>query len=308
MGRNKTEVFFKDLWSNKVLLLMISPFVLHLILFRYVPIWGWIMAFQDYTPIKGVSGSTWVGLKHFKALFEDPLFIKVIRNTFAISGIKLVLGTTTSLFLAILINETKMKFFKNLTQTITSLPHFISWVVTASLVREMLSTDGGMVNEFLIFLNVIDKPVLWLGIQKYFWWIMGWSSVWKEIGWGAIIYLAAMTAIDSQLYEAAKIDGASRLQRIRHITLPGIKATFLILLIMNIGYMLSAGYEQMFLLKNGLTEDVAQVFELFAIKMGLQKMRYSFAAASGIFASLVSIILITITNKISHKLGETSLF
>lgn len=294
--------------QNRTLLLMVSPFVIHLIIFRYVPIWGWLMAFQDYNPLLGVSGSPWVGLKHFKALFEEPLFIKVIRNTLAISSIKLVLGTLTSLILAIFLNETANKYFKSVTQTITSLPHFISWVVTASLVREMLSTDGGMVNEFLMFLGVIDEPVLWLGVQKYFWWLMGWSHVWKEIGWGAIIYLAAMTGIDGQLYEAAKIDGAGRIQRIFHITIPGIKATFLILLIMNIGYLMSAGYEQMFLLKSGLTQDVAQVFELFAIEWGLNKLRYSFAAASGIFASVVSIILITVTNRLSHKLGETSLF
>ncbi|QEN04120.1 sugar ABC transporter permease [Thiospirochaeta perfilievii] len=308
MGKGKTATLFKELGRNKTLLLMIMPFVIHLIIFRYVPIWGWIMAFQDYNPLKGVSGSEFVGLKHFKALFSEPLFLKVIRNTLAISTIKLVLGTSTSLFLAILLNETRNKYFKSITQTITSLPHFISWVVTASLVREMLSTDGGMVNEFLMFIKVIDKPILWLGVQKYFWWLMGWTNVWKEIGWGAIIYLAAMTGIDSQLYEAAKIDGASRIQRIIHVTIPGIKATFLILLIMNIGYMLNAGYEQMFLLKSGLTQDVAQVFELFAIEWGLNKLRYSFAAASGIFASVVSIILITVTNKISHKLGETALF
>lgn len=308
MGKGKTATLFKELGRNKTLLLMILPFVVHLIIFRYVPIWGWIMAFQDYNPLKGVTGSTFVGLKHFKALFSEPLFLKVIRNTLAISTIKLILGTTTSLLLAILLNETRNKYFKSITQTITSLPHFISWVVTASLIREMLSTDGGMVNEFLIFIKVIDKPVLWLGVQKYFWWLMGWSNVWKEVGWGAIIYLAAMTGIDNQLYEAAKIDGAGRIQRIIHITIPGIKATFLILLIMNIGYMLNAGYEQMFLLKSGLTQDVAQVFELFAIEWGLNKLRYSFAAASGIFASVVSIILITVTNKISHKLGETALF
>jgi len=308
MGKGKTATLFKELGRNKTLLLMIMPFVIHLIIFRYVPIWGWIMAFQDYNPLKGVSGSEFVGLKHFKALFSEPLFLKVIRNTLAISTIKLVLGTSTSLFLAILLNETRNKYFKSITQTITSLPHFISWVVTASLVREMLSTDGGMVNEFLMFIKVIDKPILWLGVQKYFWWLMGWTNVWKEVGWGAIIYLAAMTGIDSQLYEAAKIDGASRIQRIIHVTIPGIKATFLILLIMNIGYMLNAGYEQMFLLKSGLTQDVAQVFELFAIEWGLNKLRYSFAAASGIFASVVSIILITVTNKISHKLGETALF
>ncbi|MBN2619257.1 MAG: sugar ABC transporter permease [Spirochaetales bacterium] len=308
MGKNRKTTLLSELGRNKTLLLMISPFVIHLIIFCYVPIWGWVMAFQDYNPIAGITGSPWVGLKHFKALFAEPLFIKVIRNTLAISTIKLVLGTTTSLFLAILLNETRHKYFKSVTQTITSLPHFISWVVTANLVREMLSTDGGMVNDFLMFIHIIDKPVLWLGVQKYFWWIMGWSSVWKEVGWGAIIYLAAMTGIDDQLYEAAKIDGASRIQRIIHVTIPGIKSTFLILLIMNIGYLLSAGYEQMFLLKSGLTQDVAQVFELFAIEWGLNKLRYSFATASGIFASVVSITLITVTNKLSHKLGETALF
>ncbi|MGL1891372.1 MAG: ABC transporter permease subunit [Spirochaetaceae bacterium] len=308
MQKSKTAAFFDDLWKSKALLFMILPFVIHLFIFKYLPIWGWIMAFQDYIPSKGILESNFVGLKHFRALFEDPFFKQVLRNTLAISIIKLVFGTLASIFLALLLNETRNKFFKSITQTITSLPHFISWVVTASLVKEMLSTDGGMINEFLLFLNLIDEPVLWLGIQKYFWWLMGGSYIWKEIGWGAIIYLAAMTGIDSQLYEAAKIDGAGRIQRIVHVTLPGIKSTFIVLLIMNVGYLMSAGYEQMFLLENGLVQDVSQVFETFAIKYGLQKLRYSFAAASGIFQSIVSILLITITNKIAHAVGEDGLF
>ena len=306
--KNKVQAFFYELWKTKTLLFMILPFVIHLIIFKYIPIWGWIMAFQDYKPQLGIMGSQFVGLKHFKALLTDPLFKLVLRNTLSISLIKLTLGTICAVTLALLLNETKNKYFKSITQTITSLPHFLSWVVTASLIKEMLSIDGGMVNNILMFLHVIKEPVLWLSIEKYFWWIMGWSSVWKEVGWGAIIYLAAMTSIDEQLYEAAKIDGAGRIQRIIHVTLPGIKSTFVILLIMDIGYMMSAGYEQMFLLQNGLVQDVSQVFETFAIKYGLGKGRYSFAAASGIFQSVVSIVLITIANKLSNAIGEDGLF
>ncbi len=308
MGKSKAETFFQDLWRTKALLFMILPFVIHLFIFKYLPIWGWIMAFQDYKPNLGVSGSEFVGLKHFKALLEDPFFKQVLRNTLAISMIKLFFGTIASVFLALLLNETKNRIFKSVTQTITSLPHFISWVVTAALVKEMLSPDSGMVNEILLFLRVIDDPILWLGIPKYFWGLMGASHIWKEIGWGAIIYLAAMTGIDSQLYEAAKIDGASRIQRIIHVTIPGIKSTFIVLLIINIGYMMQAGYEQMFLLENGLVVDYSQVFETFAIKFGLNKLRYSFAAASGIFQSIVSIVLITITNKFAKAIGEDGLF
>jgi putative aldouronate transport system permease protein len=308
VGKTKTERFFQDLWCTRALLVMILPFFIHLVVFKYIPIWGWIMAFQDYNPQKGVMGSPFVGLKHFEALIKDPFFKQVLRNTLAISTLKLFLGTIASVFLAILLNETKNKLFKSFTQTITSLPHFISWVVAASLVREMLSPTDGAINSVLLALRIIEQPVLWLGIPSYFWSLMAASHIWKGVGWGAIIYLAAMTGIDSELYEAAKIDGASRIQRILYITLPGIKSTFVILLIMNIGYLMSAGYEQMLLLQNGLVMEVSQVFETFAITNGLNKARYSYAAASGIFQSIVSVVLITLTNKIAKAVGEDGLF
>lgn len=300
--------FYKTFNSQKILVLMSVPFLLHLFVFRYLPIWGWIMAFQEYRPgIKGIFNQQWVGVKQFAYLFEDPAFYRVIRNTLAMSVIKLVLGTFFAISLAVLINETKNKGFRRAVQTISYLPHFVSWVVAANIVINVLSPSGGIVNDLLLKLNIIDSPILFMGEAKYFWWIIGWSHVWKGVGWGAIIYLSAMAGIDPVLYEAAEIDGAKRMQRIWHITIPGIKPTIIILLIMNVGYILDAGFEQQYLLKNDLVIEYAEVFEIYILDYGMKLGRYSYATAAGIFKSIVSILLITIANQTSKRLGEEAL-
>jgi len=298
--------FKQRLWNQRLLILMSIPFVIHIIVFRYFPIAGWIMSFQNYKPGRGMFDQEWVGFKQFQLLFTDPYFFQTLRNTLAMAVIKLAMGTFFSIFVAILINETGKGIFKRSVQTISYLPHFISWVVAANLVLEFLAPKG-LLNGFLQLIGVIDDPVLWMGKPELFWWIIGWSHVWKTCGFGAIIYLAAMTGIDPQLYEAADIDGAGRLSRIWHITLPGIKPTIIILLIMNIGRLLEAGFEQQYLLKNGLVQDYAEVFTIYILRYGLQMMRFSYAAAAGIFKSVVSVVLIFTANKISERLGEETL-
>lgn len=299
--------FFKDLGKQKVLMLMSVPFLIHIIIFKYVPLFGWLMAFQNYKPAFPLLKQKWVGFEQFIVLFRDADFWRVMRNTLVMAFIKLIMGTAAAILVAILINETKNRHFKKSVQTISYLPHFVSWVVAANMVLNVLSPDGGALNTLLMNLHLIDKPILWLGYPKYFWGIIGWSHVWKTCGFGAIIYLAAMTAIDPQIYEAADIDGARRLQRIWYITLPGIKSTFMILLIMNIGWMLEAGFEQQYLLQNGLVQDVSEVFTIYIMKYGLKMMRYSYAAAAGIFKSVISIILIFSANRIAKKMGEATL-
>jgi len=294
--------------TQYVLLLMSIPFVLHLLLFRFGPLFGWVMAFQHFRPGMGMfdSRQEWLGLEQFKTLFADPLFWLVLRNTLAMATIKLVMGTLAAVIVAILVNETRNRPFKRTVQTISYLPHFVSWVVAANLVLEVLSPRG-IINEMLMGIGIINEPILFLGQPKLFWWIIGASHVWKTAGFGAIIYLSAMTAIDPQLYEAADIDGASRLQRIWHITMPGIRATFVILLIINIGYLMEAGFEQQYLLQNGIVQNYSEVFTIYVLRWGLQRSRFSFATAAGIFRSAVSIALVLSANAIAKRMNEETL-
>ncbi|MFY9524033.1 MAG: ABC transporter permease subunit [Limnochordia bacterium] len=290
-----------------MLIFMTIPFLVHVIIFRYVPIWGWLMAFQNYWPGKSILQQTWVGLENFRLLFNDPVFYQVLRNTLAMSIIKLVLGTVSSIILALMLNEVRIMWFKKSVQTISYLPHFISWVVAANLVRDALSTDGGIINEVLMRLGIIKQPIMFLGIPALFWWIIGVSHVWKEVGWGAIIYLAAIAAIDPTLYESAMIDGAGRLKQMWYITLPSIRPTISVLLIMNLGWVLSAGFEQQYLLQNGRVIDYARVFTIYELDYGIKMMRYSFATAVGIFRSVVSLILVFSANQLAKRWGQERL-
>ncbi len=303
----KPNSFWQKLKQQKALVLMSIPFLIHVIIFKYIPIWGWVLAFQNYWPGKSVFQQTWVGLDNFRDLFNDPVFYQVLRNTLAMSIIKLVMGTVASIALALIINEVRFMPFKKAAQTISYLPHFISWVVAANLVRDALSTDGGIVNDVLLSLNIIKEPIMFLGIPKLFWWIIGISHVWKEVGWGAIIYLAAIAGIDPSLYEAAVIDGAGRLKQMWYITLPSIKPTISILLIMNMGYLLSSGFEQQYLLQNGRVIDYARVFTIYELDYGIKMMRYSFATAVGIFRSVVSLVLVFAANQFAKRFGQEGL-
>lgn len=303
----KRNTFWQKLKQQKALVFMSVPFLIHVIIFKYIPIWGWVLAFQEYWPRKSIFQQTWVGFDNFRMLFNDPVFYQVLRNTLAMSVIKLILGTVSSIALALIINEVRFIPFKRAAQTVSYLPHFISWVVAANLVRDALSTDGGIVNDVLLNLNIIKEPIMFLGIPKLFWWIIGISHVWKEVGWGAIIYLAAMAGIDPSLYEASVIDGAGRLKQMWYITLPSIRPTISILLIMNMGYLLSAGFEQQYLLQNGRVIDYARVFTIYELDYGIKMMRYSFATAVGIFRSVVSLILVFFTNQFAKRLGQEGL-
>src|SRR5690554_172771 len=301
------RTFWHRVKEQKMLIFMTIPFLVHVIIFRYVPIWGWLMAFQNYWPGKSILQQTWVGLENFRLLFNDAVFYQVLRNTLAMSIIKLVLGTVSSIILALMLNEVRIMWFKKSVQTISYLPHFISWVVAANLVRDALSTDGGIINEVLMRLGIIKQPIMFLGIPALFWWIIGVSHVWKEVGWGAIIYLAAIAAIDPTLYESAMIDGAGRLKQMWYITLPSIRPTISVLLIMNLGWVLSAGFEQQYLLQNGRVIDYARVFTIYELDYGIKMMRYSFATAVGIFRSVVSLILVFSANQLAKRWGQERL-
>lgn len=283
---------------------MSVPILLYIILFSYIPIWGWSMAFQDYKPTKGFFEQTWVGFKHFIFLFSDNNFFNVLRNTLAMSIIKLILGFVTAIILALLLNEIRISSFKRIVQTISYVPHFISWVIAAGIVQMALSIEGGIINTVFMTLGIIKEPVSWLGEGKYFWGIIGLTYVWKELGWNTIIYLAAMAAIAPGLYESASIDGANRYQKMWHITLPGIKPTIMVLLILSIGRIMEAGFEVQYLLRNGLVMDYSDTIDIFVLVYGISKGNYSLGTAAGIFKSLVNIILLFSANYFARKIGE----
>jgi len=286
---------------------MSLPLVLYVLLFSYVPIWGWTMAFQNYKPARSFFAQEWAGLRWFHFLFSDPGFIRVLRNTLAMSLINMALGYITAITFALFLNELKNIGFKRVVQTISYLPHFLSWIIVTGLVASMLAVENGAVNDFLMFLGVIKEPILFLSKPNYFWGIVGVTYVWKEVGWNTIIYLAAMAGIDPCLYEASEIDGCNRYQKMWHITLPGIKSTIIILLIMSIGRILDAGFEMQYLLRNGLIQDVAETIDIYVLKYGIQSFNYSLATAAGMFKNVINITLIFIANWIAKRAGEARL-
>lgn len=302
----KKKGFFKTLGGQWQLMLMSIPMFLYVLLFNYAPMWGWLTAFQDYTPKKGLSGSPWVGLGNFQWLFSRADFIRSIRNTLAMSIINLVFSTVSAILLAVLLNEVRNKAFKRTVQTVTYLPHFLSMVIVVGMAQNIFASNG-TVNEVLMSLGIIKEPVFWLGEEKRFWWLAGVINVWKEVGWGTIIYISAMTSIDPCLYEAAAIDGAGRFQRILHVTLPGIKSTFMILLIMNIGHLMEAGFEMQYLMGNSLVENYSETIDVFVMRYGISKQKYSYATAAGMFKSVVAIILLFGANAIAKALDEDTL-
>jgi len=297
----------KRLYNQRYLLLMSVPFIVWLVIFRYIPIWGWTMAFQDYKPHLGFFEQTWVGLRHFRELFRSSLFYLALQNTLGMSILGLIFGTISALGFAILLNEVRFLSFKRFTQTVSYLPHFVSWVVVANIVTSLLSINGP-INETLVSIGILKEPVNVMLRPEYFWWVVVFSDVWKSTGWNAIIYLAAMTGIDSQLYEAAEIDGANRLQRIRFITLPGISTTIFILLILSIGNLINIGFEKQFLLGNAVTANKALVLDKYALDFGIGLFRFSFGTAIGIFKSVISIILLLSANYLIKKSGRGKLF
>ena len=305
--RVKTKFDWKEFKRQKVLMFWAAIFVIYGVIFYYLPLGGWVIAFQNYKPALGMFKSEFVGLQKFQQLFSDSSFLGVIRNTLALGVINLVLTFVAAIVFAILLNEIRMKFAKKAVQTISYLPHFLSWIVVTGILRDILSGTG-IVNELLMKAGATDQAINFFANPDYFWWIVGFSNVWKETGWNAIIYLAAITAIDPSLYEAAAIDGAGRWAKIRHIILPGIRPTVMILLLMNVGNVLNAGFEIQYLLGNGLVQSVSQTIDIYVLKWGISQGDYAIGTAAGIFKSFVSIVLIVLANQFAKRTGDEQLF
>lgn len=285
-------------------IIMLVPMIYY-ILFHYLPMYGVIVAFKDYNIVKGVMGSPWAGLKHFKKFLADPYFWTLVRNTLLLNIYGLVWGFPIPIILALMLNELRGGKFKRVVQTVSYLPHFISTVVVCGMVVNFLSTDG-ILNQFVQMLG--GEKTQFLMDPKYFRTIFTASGIWQTAGWTSIIYLSALTGVDQEVVEAAMIDGANRWQRIRHVTLPAITPTISTMLIMNLGKLMNLGYEKVLLLYNGSTYETADVISTYVYRRGILSNDFSYATAVGLFQSVIGVILLVTANKVSKKISETSLW
>ena len=295
----------KDFIRNKGVYVLFVPVILYYIIFQYVPIYGLVLAFKDYVPSRGIFGSDWVGFDNFLRFFNSVYFGRLIKNTLTISFYEVLFGFPAPILFALMLNEIQNRFFKRTIQTITYLPHFISTMVICGMILDF-SLKGGLLNDVIALFggqrsDLLMRPDMFRTIY------IG-SGIWQSIGWGSIVYLSALTAIDSELYEAAYIDGATRFKQAWHITLPGIMPTIVILLILKIGGLMSVGFEKIFLLYNPTTYEVADVISTFNYRKGLVDFDYSFSTAVGLFNSVINIALLILANKASKKVNEYSLW
>lgn len=305
--KKKVRITKKELKRQRVLLIWAAIFVVYGFIFYYLPLGGWLMAFQNYTPKNGILHSPFIGLEKFKLLFNDITFLKTVRNTLAMGVINLIATFSTAIIFAILLNELKSLKGKKLVQTISYLPHFLSWIIVTGILHDSLSLSG-IVNEIFVKTGITDQAINFFAHREYFWGIVAFANVWKETGWNAIVYLAAITAVDQNLYEAAEIDGAGRWGKIRYVTLPAIRPTINVLLLINLGNVLNAGFEVQYLLGNGLIQEVSQTIDIYVLKWGISQGDYAIGTAAGIFKSIVSIFLIVIANRMAKRSGQERLF
>lgn len=296
---NKT---WKAVKEHKVLYLLMIPGLLYFILFRYLPMFGLVIAFKDYNIFKGIWASDWVGLANFKALVHSSDFWNVMKNTLVISLTKIVIGFPIPILLAILLNEIKAVKFKKVTQTLLYLPHFLSWVVIGGIMLNLFSPVFGLAGQVFRVLGV--EPINIMAKKSTIFWVVIFSDVWKEAGWSTIVFLAALTQVDLNLYEAARMDGANKFQQMLHITIPAISSIIIVMLILRIGKVMSAGFEQILVLQNPITMESIDIFDTYVYREGLGRGSYSFAAAVDTFKSVIALILVSSANKISKMFGE----
>jgi putative aldouronate transport system permease protein len=285
---------------------MLLPVLIYFFIFHYGPMWGMLIAFKDYYPLRGFFGSRWVGFKHFRDLFSGMYFFPVLRNTLIISFLKLIFGFPAPIVLAVMLNEVRHIAFKRSIQTITYLPHFISWVVLAGLLIEILSPSRGPVNWFIRLLGL--QPVFFIASESWFRPVLVVSSIWREIGWQSIIYLAAISNIDPELYDVAEIDGAGRFRKIISITIPSIFPVIVILFIFATGRIINDDFEQILNLLNPMVMSVGDVIMTYTFREGIQKLNYSYASAVGFFKNVVSLLLVGTTNEIARRMTGHSVW
>lgn len=296
----------RDLIRDRWLYFMLAPGIAYFIIFKYVPMYGITMSFQDYQPYLGFFDSPWVGFKHFERFFSEPQFWMLFRNTAILALYNLVFFFPLPIVLALMLNEVRSSFYKRFVQTLVYIPHFVSWVVVVGIFYMLFTTENGLINEFLFQLT--GKKVAFLQDPDWFRSMIVSQSIWKEVGWGTIIFLAALAGVDLQLYEAARMDGAGRWRQLWHITLPAIKSTIVILLILRLGNFLDSGFEQIFLMLNPTTRDVGEVFDTYVYVKGLTQAQYSYSAAVGLFKSVVGLVLVVSANWLAKRFGEEGVY
>ncbi|MFE5317429.1 ABC transporter permease [Paenibacillus sp. NPDC056579] len=294
----------KQIWAFRAFYAMLLPGVLYYVIFKYIPMYGVIIAFKDFQMLEGIMGSPWADpwYKHFELFFNSPYASQLMVNTILISVYKLVFGTIPPILMALLLNECRVRWFKTVVQTLTYMPHFLSWVIIYGILIALLSQNSGLLNRWIE--EAGGQSIGFMTSLDYFRIILVGSEIWKDLGWGAIIYLAAMTSIDPTLYEAARVDGAGRLRMIWHITLPGIRHVIVLLLILKLGHIMDAGFDQIYILYNIQVYQVADILDTWVFRTGLQQLNFSLGAAVGLFKSLIGMALVIGSNHLSRKWGE----
>lgn len=296
------QYFKQHIWLYALLL----PGLLYFILFKYVPMGGLVIAFKDYSPFLGIWGSKWVGFDQFKKFFSTPDFWRLLRNTLGISLLQLVLYFPAPIILSLFLNEVRHSGYKRTVQTLVYVPHFVSWVIVASLTYQLFNVSDGIINQLLNLIGVGSVDIL--SKSSTFWGLIVGQDIWRETGYGTIIFLAALAGVDQEMYEAARVDGAGRWRLMWHITLPAIRGTIIMMLILRVGGLLNTGYEQIFLMRNDLNIETADVFDTYIYTRGIKQGQYSFSSAAGMFKSVVGMILVLGSNKISKMFGESGIY
>jgi putative aldouronate transport system permease protein len=295
------------LYNQRYLFLMSVPFIVWIFIFCFGPISGWLMAFQDFNPNKGLFGSPWVGFKHFAMLFESKQMLLIFRNTVVISLLGIIAGNFCPLILALLLNEVNNMPLKRAIQTISYLPHFVSFVVVANIFLSLFSVDG-VVNSVLMNLGIVKSPTQVWADKNSFWGMVTSVNIWKEIGWGSIIYLATIASVDVEIYEAAIIDGCGRFKRMLYITVPSIMPVAMLLWILSMGDIFNAGFDASYLLGNPVTRDTSEVIDTYIFRVGIQNGMYSFSTAATLFKTFIGVVMVVITNQIARRHTEYSLW
>ncbi|MBW7453033.1 ABC transporter permease [Paenibacillus sepulcri] len=305
-ANSRLAVFIKECRKSKLLLLFLLPAFVWYFIFYYIPMYGLTIAFKDFQIMDGILGSPWIGFENFNQMFHTYEFIRVLRNTLIISGLKLLFVYTSGIVLALVLNEIFHDKFKKIVQTISYLPHFLSWVIIGSIMIELLSPVSGLVNNIIKALG--GKAIYFLADPNWFIPVLIVSDIWQSVGWGSIIYLAAITGVDPQIYESATIDGAGRFTKIWRITLPSIMNVIIIMMIFNIGNLMNAGFDQIFNLYNPRVYEVGDIIDTYVYRVGLTQMNYSFSTAVGLFKNAIGLALVLLVNRVANRFGQTGLW
>lgn len=302
----KKKSRWQRILKEKWLYFMVLPGLIYFAIFKYAPMWGIVIAFQDYSPFLGMWRSEWVGWEHFQYFFSNPDFLRLLRNTFILALYDLVFFFPAPIILSLMLNEIRVSFYKRSLQTLVYVPHFMSWVIIASISYVFLTTSGGVVNDLLA--GLIGTEINFLSSPDWFRPMIMGQIIWKETGWGTVIFLAALASVDQEQYEAAIVDGAGRFRRLWHVTLPAIRSTIVILLILRLGNFLDTGFQQIYLMSNSLNRSVADVFDTYVYFVGITEGAFSYSTAVGLFKSIVGIVLIVGADRLAKRFGESGFF